>query len=127
MREGSQPADAVPLTDHEIIAMIRPWIPVAGNDWTYLWKLKVLPGHSVDAHVHVGWTATLHELDKDETVLAHLIVGGKALWPEPGEIIVIPPGIVHSVPKWGGDFPRLSYALTVNEGDNRQVIKEVVR
>jgi quercetin dioxygenase-like cupin family protein len=127
MREGSQPADAVPLTEHEIIQKLRAKIPIEGDNWTYLWKLKVLPGHSVDPHVHVGWTATLHVPDKDETVLVHLIVGDSVWWPSPGEVILIPPGVVHSVPKWGGDFPRESFALTVNEGDNRQVVKEVVR
>jgi len=115
------------MLDHEIVAKIRPHIPIEGDDWTYLWKLKVLPGHSVDPHTHHGWTACFHELDKDETVLVHLIVGGKVIYPEPGEVILIPPGTIHSVPKWGGDFPRESFALTVNEGDNRQKIKYVVR
>ena len=114
------------MLDHEIIAKLRPHIPIDGDEWTYLWKLKVVPGHGVDPHVHVGWTACFHEKDKDDPDI-HLLVGDEAIWPEPGEVIVIPPGVVHSVPKWAGDFPRESFALTVNEGDNRQVIKYVVR
>lgn len=114
------------MLDHEIVEKLRPHIPIEGNEWTYLWKLKVIPGHGVDPHHHVGWTACFHKVEADDPDPI-LIVGDSVIHPSPGEVIVIPPGVLHSVPEWGGDFPRCSYALTVNPGDNRQVIKYVVR
>lgn len=52
---------------------------------------------------------------------------GERFTPQNGDIVVIPPGCVHEVEENTGDVTRVSFALTVNPGDNRQVRKDVIR
>ncbi len=125
MREGSQSANAIPLTEHELIALLRPHIPVEGDDWTYLWHLTVQPGSNAFPHSHNGWTACYYE-DVGDPPCA-IILNGERIVPKNGDIIVVPPGVEHSVETNEGERPRLSHALTLNKGDNRQVIKDVIR
>jgi hypothetical protein len=115
------------LIDECTIKVLRSHIPIEGSDWTYLWKLEVMPGASVFEHTHQGWTACVHHVDEREKVKVHLILDGKAVWPEKDEVVLIPPGIKHSVPPWRGEYSRHTFALTMNPGDNRQVVKTVVR
>ena len=124
MREGSQPADAIPLTEHEIIEKLRAWIPVDGEEWTYLWRLVVLPGSRVDNHLHIGWTACYYEEVGDGGCV---ILNGERMYPKNGDVILFPPKAAHEVEENTGTVPRRSFALTFNEGDNRQVIKDVIR
>lgn len=112
------------MTEDEIIAELRKYIPIDGDEWTYLWRLRVLPGSSVASHVHAGWTASYY---KEVGEGGAVIRGTQRLTPRNGDIIVFPPLIPHSVEENTGSIIRLSYALTVNEGDNRQVRKDVIR
>ena len=104
---------------------MRAHIPVEGEDWTYLWRLQVQPGSSAFPHSHTGWTACYYaEVGNGG---GDLIMDGERFTPQNGDIVVIPPGCVHEVEENTGDVTRVSFALTVNPGDNRQVRKDVIR
>lgn len=114
------------MQEAEIINMLRGVIPVEGNGWTYLWVLDVQPGSEVYPHEHPGWTAVVHE-PQESAPPVEVVVGDDHIFPGPWEPVVIPPHTNHYVPTWEGERPRRSYALTVIPGDNRKVVKSVVR
>lgn len=113
------------LDEERIISLLRRNIPVEGDEWTYLWRLTVRPGSEAFEHDHSGWTACYY-VDVGNGG-GDLILNGERFSPKNGDIVVIPPGCPHSVEKNTGDVDRISYALTVNPGDNRRVRKDVVR
>lgn len=121
------PDHKIDVAEATIIASLRKKIPLEGSNWTYLWKLTVRPGSRVDPHTHSGWTACVHIPVSMQDPPIELVVGEEIIRPEPWQIIVIPPNVEHLVPEWLGESDRHTFALTVNEGDNRQVIKNVVR
>ncbi len=115
------------MTEAEAILSLRKAIPVEGEDWTYLWRLCVMPGSMVDPHTHHGWTAVCHVPPSEGEPPIELLVDGEVLYPDPWEVIVIPPNVEHAVNTNLGKLARLSFALTMIPGDNRQVLKNVTR
>ena len=118
---------AFQTAEKDAIQELRRRIPVDGEEWTYLWQLCLMPGSGVDSHTHHHWVAVTHVPPSDGDPPVMLRVGDKWLLPDPWEIILIPPGTDHEVPPWNGKKSRLSFALAVEPGDNRQTIKHIVR
>ncbi len=115
------------MDEQGLIKKLREAIPLPGMEWTYLWRLVVKPGSAVDFHTHHHWVACIHIPPAKGDPHIELIVGGKTIMPEPWGITVIPPNTAHAVLEWKGVNDRKSFALAVTPGDNRQVIKNVVR
>jgi hypothetical protein len=115
------------MENDDVVKMLRTHIPLPGSGWTYLWNLEVKPGSEVGDHYHHHWVACVHELPVDGDPHIELIVDGHTITPAHGEVTVIPPYTMHSVPVWRGKHSRRTHALAVDVNDDRQCVKTVVR
>lgn len=115
------------MESEKAVKILRPFIPLPGNGWTYLWRLEVKPGSEVTEHYHHHWVASFHEDPEPGDPKIELVVDGRTIFPTSGEVIKIPPYTPHSVPVWKGKHSRRTYALAVDINDDRQCVKTVVR
>ena len=72
-------------------------------------------GKGVDEHSHPEWVAIWYA---DPGEPPHpIIIEGVPVTPEPGECIVMPPGVKHHVDPYLPKHPRILFAVLVKEGE----------
>ena len=83
--------------------MLRRACPKLGGDWSSYLAVMLPPGQNIKAHKHIQHTVLYYP-----SAAAPI-----SITPEPGTILYLPPGTVHSVDP--SDLPRLSVAMLVDE------------
>ena len=91
-----------------IAQAMRAACPVPGDTWDKFMTVLLEPGEEIKVHSHKR-----HAILFYPELCDPVIVNGKCVYPELGEILYIKPGVRHRVGKV--DKPRLSVAMLVSE------------
>lgn len=101
---------------HPLLREIRALVPVDGDDWVKDIDVTIEPGRSnhqgQHLHHHNEWTAVFYVSPSSPI---EVIEGGDQylIQPEPGDVVVMPPGIEHRATANKSDEVRLSFAMLV--------------
>jgi quercetin dioxygenase-like cupin family protein len=106
---GSNP-ELGPLLDE-----MRSLVPVPGDTWVKDIDVTIVP-HETNhqgqvEHAHSEWTAVFYVQPADVPI----IVEGEAITPQPGDLIIMAPGVSHRVAPNKTDEIRLSFAMLVKD------------
>jgi quercetin dioxygenase-like cupin family protein len=98
-----------------LLAEMRALVPVPGKTWVKDIDVTIEPGQTNHQgqveHSHPEWTAVFYVNPADVPI----IVGGECVTPQPGELIVMAPGVSHHVADNQTDQVRLSFAMLVED------------
>lgn len=98
---------------------MRALVPVEGLTWVHDIDVLIEPGQTQHQgqrrHSHVEWTSIFYVDPAGIFTHLELPEGEVAMDLEPGDVLVIPPGVEHWVAPHHGDRPRLSFAMLVKE------------
>lgn len=106
----------LPLLDE-----MRSHVPINGNDYVKDIDVLIEPGQKNHQgqvpHAHAEWTAIFY-VDPGDPPVPILIEGKNSVFrvePEPGDLIILEPGVEHWVAPSMSDRPRLSFAMLVED------------
>lgn len=96
---------------------IRAEVPISGDDWVKDIEVLVEPGQRNHqgqvSHAHDEWTAVFYV----DPAGVPIYINDLAYYPNPGDVVVMPPLVVHRVAENNTDKPRLSFAMLVEDPD----------
>lgn len=98
---------------------MRELVPVPGNTWVHDIDVLIEPHQTNHQgqqwHAHQEWTAIFYVDPGDPPVPIRIRNRAEVdeITPEPGDCLVMPPGVEHKVADSHSDTPRLSFAMLV--------------
>jgi signal peptidase I len=96
---------------------IRALVPVAGDTWVKDIDVTIEPGRTnhqgQQLHLHDEWTAVFY-VNPTSPIEVHED-GGYLVYPEPGDVVIMPPRIQHRATANKSDEYRLSFAMLVED------------
>lgn len=94
----------------ELFDVMRAAVPIEGTDIVEIYSVAVPPGRSIKAHEHVEWVALYYPEPADTPLL---VGDDHGLLMRAGELVVIAPHVLHSVPRNESGRLRQSIAMKV--------------